>query len=125
MQGMYADHKSFLNFFLFLHSIKLNCLFRAGFRLHKKLLHSYIYILLIAIVHFLRKKGPHTACTRSLGRHGMDHFHSRALSSCKCAYAAGHFFICIKIHFSLSSFGLSSLSAILIKIYFPFLLLPY
>ena len=85
----------------------------------------HIYILLIAIVHFLRKKGPHTACTRLfarlLGRHGMDHFHLRALSSCKCAYAAGHFLYASK----LSSFGLSSLSAILIKIYFPFLLLPY
>lgn len=98
MQCMYADHKSLLNFFLFLHSIKLNCLFRAGFRLHKKLLHSYIYILLIAIVQFLRKKGPHTACSRSVV---MDHFHSRVLSSCKCAAAAGHF-ICFKIHFSLS-----------------------
>lgn len=58
---------------LFLHFIKSTSSVSLGsFRLHKKRV-AYKNILLIAIVHFPRKKGPHTAAARTSS--GMDHFH--------------------------------------------------
>ena len=99
MQGMYADHKSFLNFFLFLHSIKLNCLFRAGFRLHKKLLHSYIYFVNCNCAFPKKKRTSHRlySLVRSLTRsswHGSFSFaRTLILQVCLCCWA---FFICIK-----------------------------
>lgn len=99
MQCMYADHKSLLNsfFYFFIPSSSTVSLGQVFDCIKNCCIH--IYILLIAIVQFLRKKGPHTACSRSVV---MDHFHSRVLSSCKCAAAAAGHFICFKIHFSLS-----------------------
>lgn len=86
MQCMYADHKSLLNFFLFLHSIKLNCLFRAGFRLHKKLLHSYIYFVNCNCAFPKKKRTSHRLL--SLGRHGSFSFaRTLKLQVCCCCRA--------------------------------------
>jgi hypothetical protein len=66
--------------------IKLNCLPRAGFRLHLKLylVAGMPYLLICNCCHFLRKKGPHTVFPTSSG---MDHF-NLVRSTCKFLFFA-------------------------------------